>query len=148
LQDETAATFAGLDDVIKTELTGKGVDSASYATLHTTFLSEINPFFNSLFEARLKEAFLNIPVVLPPSPAIAGVYAAVDRNRGVWKAPANVSLNAVKKPELQLSDLDQQDFNVDAENGKSITASGSSPDAVILFGEPVRWQVITTNGNT
>ena len=120
LQDETAATFAGLDDAIKTELTGKGVDSSSYATLHTTFLSEINPFFNSLFEARLKEAFLNIPVVLPPSPAIAGVYAAVDRNRGVWKAPANVSLNAVKKPEVQLSDLDQQDFNVDAENGKSI----------------------------
>ena len=33
--------------------------------------------------------------VMPPSGAIAGVYAQVDRTRGVWKAPANVSLNNV-----------------------------------------------------
>ena len=34
-------------------------------------------------------------VVMPPSPAMAGIYAAVDRDRGVWKAPANVSVASV-----------------------------------------------------
>ncbi len=37
----------------------------------------------------------NTMTTLPPSGAIAGVYAQVDANRGVWKAPANVSLNSV-----------------------------------------------------
>ena len=32
---------------------------------------------------------------LPPSPAVAGIYAKVDGSRGVWKAPANVSINSV-----------------------------------------------------
>lgn len=94
--------------------------AGEFAKLNTDFLSKITPFFNSAFEAKLKEAFSNIPLLLPPSPSIAGVYASVDRNRGVWKAPANVSLNAVVKPAVLLSDLDQEDFNVDAENGKSI----------------------------
>ncbi|HUP11331.1 MAG TPA: hypothetical protein VM187_03950, partial [Niastella sp.] len=121
LQAKISASYGALDAAIKTDLeTNKGVDPANFGTLNTTFLSRINPFFNSIFEARLKEAFLSIPLILPPSPSIAGVYGSVDRNRGVWKAPANVSLNAVKKPEVQLSDLDQEDFNVDAENGKSI----------------------------
>jgi hypothetical protein len=97
-----------------------GVDNSTFVKLNTTFLTKINSFFNSAFEAKLREAFLNIPLLLPPSPAIAGVYASVDRVRGVWKAPANVSLNSVIKPEVLLSDLDQEDFNVDAENGKSI----------------------------
>ena len=114
LQDHTQALYTSFGVAVA------DVDDATFASLNSTFLSKINPFFNSVFETRLKEAFLNIPVVLPPSPSIAGVYASVDRTRGVWKAPANVSLIAVKKPELQLSDLDQEDFNVDAENGKSI----------------------------
>ena len=37
-------------------------------------------------------------VVLPPSPAVAGICARVDRDRGVWKAPANVSVAAVLGP--------------------------------------------------
>lgn len=35
------------------------------------------------------------PVVLRASVAMAGVYARVDRERGVWKAPANVGLAGV-----------------------------------------------------
>ncbi len=38
-----------------------------------------------------------LPVQLPPSTAVAGVYAKVDNTRGVWKAPANVGLNFVTK---------------------------------------------------
>lgn len=121
LQGRVTTVYGAMDVALRNDLkNNKGVDDADYTKLNTTFLSKIISFFNSVFEARLKEAFLGIPLLLPPSPAIAGVYAAVDRTRGVWKAPANVSLNAVKKPEVLLSDLDQEDFNVDAENGKSI----------------------------
>ncbi len=114
LQDKILALYTSLGVAVS------GVDKSTFAKLNTTFLSKINTFFNSIFEAKLKEAFLNIPMYLPTSPAVAGVYASVDRIRGVWKAPANVSLNSVIKPEVFLSNLDQEDFNVDAENGKSI----------------------------
>ncbi|MCA6220843.1 phage tail sheath family protein [Photorhabdus antumapuensis] len=38
-------------------------------------------------------------ITLPPSAAVAGVYAATDASRGVWKAPANVALNNAKPSE-------------------------------------------------
>ncbi len=60
-------------------------------------------------------------IVLPPSPAMAGVYAFVDRTRGVWKAPANVSLNAVQKPMVEIDNEDQKDMNV-TPSGKSVNA--------------------------
>lgn len=58
--------------------------------------------------------------LLPPSGAIAGVYAAVDRERGVWKAPANVSLNSVISPAVKISHEQQAEYNVDVNAGKSI----------------------------
>ncbi len=61
-------------------------------------------------------------LTLPPSGAIAGIYAAVDRSRGVWKAPANVSINSVVEPEVRVTDAEQGDMNVDATSGKSINA--------------------------
>ena len=58
---------------------------------------------------------------LPPSGAIAGIYATVDANRGVWKAPANVGLTAVSSV-AKLSDDQLDKLNVDATAGKSINA--------------------------
>ncbi len=58
--------------------------------------------------------------IIPPSGAIAGVYASVDRDRGVWKAPANVSLNAVVGPAVKISQEQQGEYNVDVNAGKSI----------------------------
>lgn len=58
--------------------------------------------------------------LLPPSGIIAGVYAAVDRDRGVWKAPANVSLNSVIGPAVKISHEQQEKYNVDVSVGKSI----------------------------
>ncbi len=40
-------------------------------------------------------AVLSIP--LPPSAAVAGAYARNDRERGVWKAPANIALRSVSR---------------------------------------------------
>lgn len=59
---------------------------------------------------------------VPPSGAIAGVYARVDNARGVWKAPANESLNSVSGPSVQISADEQSNLNVDAVAGKSINA--------------------------
>jgi phage tail sheath protein FI len=60
--------------------------------------------------------------LLPASGAVAGVYAATDRSRGVWKAPANVSIADVVGPAVKVNDADQSDLNVSAETGKSVNA--------------------------
>jgi phage tail sheath protein FI len=57
--------------------------------------------------------------LLPPSGAVAGVYSAVDRTRGVWVAPANVSLAEVIEPAVRVNDAGQGRFNVHT-SGKSV----------------------------
>jgi Bacteriophage tail sheath protein len=64
----------------------------------------------------------NTLTTLPPSGAIAGVYAMVDSNRGVWKAPANVSLAGVVGLTETIDSKEQEELNVDVVAGKSINA--------------------------
>ncbi|GAA3630177.1 phage tail sheath subtilisin-like domain-containing protein [Flavivirga jejuensis] len=59
---------------------------------------------------------------LPPSSTLAGVYAQVDSNRGVWKAPANVTLNSVIGVTELIDKQEQESLNVDVVAGKSINA--------------------------
>lgn len=59
--------------------------------------------------------------VLPPAAAMAGLYTMVDNTRGVWKAPANVSVNAVTGPMVSINAKEQEDLNVHT-TGKSINA--------------------------
>lgn len=61
-------------------------------------------------------------MVLPPSSAIAGIYAAVDSTRGVWKAPANVSVSSIIGPVCRITDDMQEDMNINPLTGKSINA--------------------------
>lgn len=61
-------------------------------------------------------------MTMPPSGAVAGVYAAVDGARGVWKAPANVALSGVLEPVVKIDSALQEGLNVDADTGKSINA--------------------------
>ncbi|MDI1478927.1 phage tail sheath C-terminal domain-containing protein [Polyangium sp. y55x31] len=72
----------------------------------------------NLVKAELQKHY----VVMPPSGAIAGVYAATDRARGVWKAPANVALADVIEPVVRLTNEKQDALNVDPTTGKSINA--------------------------
>ncbi|MBE9232265.1 phage tail sheath family protein [Cuspidothrix issatschenkoi LEGE 03284] len=81
-------------------------------------------------------------VVLPPSAAVAGVYARVDRDRGVWKAPANVSLASVLAPTVKISNEEQDDLNVDPNAGKSINAIRSFTGKGTLI-----WGARTLAGN-
>lgn len=71
---------------------------------------------------QIKSELAKLYVKMPPSSALAGVYARVDRDRGVWKAPANVGLNYVIKPSLKITNDMQDGLNVDTVAGKSINA--------------------------
>jgi hypothetical protein len=77
--------------------------------------------YQSSIYALIKKEIDKFRVIAPPGPAIAGVYASVDNARGVWKAPANVSLRLVKEPMVKIDDEDQRDMNV-TETGKSVNA--------------------------
>ena len=48
------------------------------------------------------------------------MYARTDETRGVWKAPANVSLIGVSDPVRLITDDEQANLNVDTTAGKSI----------------------------
>lgn len=61
-------------------------------------------------------------VTLPPSGAVAGVYARVDNARGVWKAPANVSIANVFGPAINMTNDLNDGLNIDATSGKSVNA--------------------------
>ncbi len=80
---------------------------------------------------------------LPVSPAMAGVYTAVDNSRGVWKAPANWSLNAVTSPTVSLSDRDQGRLNVDPTTGKSVNVIRAFKGMGVLV-----WGARTLDGNS
>ena len=84
-------------------------------------LTSIKQTQPTLYNA-IKQEMGKFKLVLPPAAAIAGVYALTDRTRGVWKAPANVSLNAVIGPTIKISNQAQDRLNVDATTGKSINA--------------------------
>jgi len=64
----------------------------------------------------------NSMTAMPPSGAVVGIYAMVDRTRGVWKAPANVSLNYVIEPATVFTKSELDALNVDVVAGKSINA--------------------------
>ncbi len=80
--------------------------------------------------------------LLPPAAAMAGIYTMVDNSRGVWKAPANVSLNSVESPSVNISHDDQEDLNV--------TIHGKSINAIRTFiGEgTLVWGARTLDGNS
>lgn len=84
-------------------------------------LNEYEKEDNALYN-QAKAAVNDIPLSLPPSSSVVGVYAQVDETRGVWKSPANVGINFVQKPEISISNKEQEDLNVDVNFGKSINA--------------------------
>jgi phage tail sheath protein FI len=105
-----------------------------------------NAVLFNLIRAALKDEYL----VLPPSGAVAGVYAATDTNRGVWKAPANVGLADVLAPVVKLDSEKQAELNVDT-SGKSINAirefSGGRGTKIwgarTLAGNDLEWRYIS-----
>lgn len=123
----------------------------SVASYINSFVADVNARITSL-EAQLvatnatyaaiKAAIANEGIITPPSGAIAGVYAAVDGTRGVWKAPANVPLNTVIEPVVDIDDDMQGNLNIDPNSGKSVNAIRSFTGKGIYV-----WGARTLTGN-
>lgn len=101
--------------------------NSAYQSIITAADSYESTFDKSLYNAfpvykNIIKGINDSNTTMPPSGAVAGVFAATDRDRGVWKAPANVSLASVIGPgtTFTASQLDNLNVNVDA--GKSINA--------------------------
>lgn len=81
-------------------------------------------------------AIRQIEMRLPASPAVAGVYANTDKIKGVWKAPADVNIDAAIRPEYVLTQQEQEELNGEQSKGKYInvvrTFTGRGP--AIIWG--------------
>lgn len=91
------------------------------------------------FAIKLIKDKLNL---LPPSASIAGIYTTVDKKRGVWKAPANVTISNVISPAEVINDYLQENLNMPM-NGKAVNAIRFFP------GEGIKvWGARTLDGNS
>lgn len=104
--------------------------------LHKT-LVVLSPAYNAI----LKE-IQNTLNVMPPASAMAGIYTMVDNTRGVWKAPANVSLSSSISPTVNITFEDQEDLNMPL-NGKAVNALRSFVGEGTLV-----WGARTLDGNS
>lgn len=84
-----------------------------------------------------------VPMKLPPSAAVAGIYAKTDAERGVWKAPANVGVSSVIGPNIKIDDGLQAGLNIHDSGGKSINAIRSFSGRGTLV-----WGARTLDGNS
>ncbi|THF66399.1 phage tail sheath family protein [Pseudothauera nasutitermitis] len=80
--------------------------------------------------------------LLPPSGAMAGIYAQVDCTEGVWKAPANVPVSMARIPAVMLSSQEQ--------DGMSVSLDGKSINAIRFFDGvgTLVWGARTLDGNS
>jgi phage tail sheath protein FI len=111
-------------------------DTITYTQLTQGLTANI-PAFGDLLK-RIAES----QNMLPPSGAIAGIFATNDATAGVWNAPANVGISLVERPASNISDHQQEDMNVPAE-GMSINAIRSFINRGTLV-----WGARTLDGNS
>jgi len=123
------------------DLTGKtlalAIQQAAAESITTPISNALNPV---LGEIRRRVA--DLVITLPPSSAMAGIYASVDASRGVWKAPANVSLNKVIAPTIKINDEDQEGLNVEP-TGKAVNAIRTFIGKGVMV-----WGARTLDGNS
>lgn len=131
------------------ELIGAANDLVE-SVVSTALGSSTNPFVTlasikgskTALYGQIVNALAKQKITLSPSAGVAGVYCKTDRERGVWKAPANVSLNAVIAPTRKITSADQENLNMDVNAGKSVNAIRS------FFGKgTLVWGARTLAGN-
>lgn len=118
------------------KLAEAGLPQVEKDLLHTVLFQN-----SQVYRSVMKEVGLKVNL-LPPGAAMAGLYTMVDNTRGVWKAPANVSVSNVIAPTVNISHDDQEDLNV--------PLSGKAVNAIRTFtGEGVKvWGARTLDGNS
>lgn len=118
-------------DAINT-IFGNGVLSAAATTEKEADkgLAQLFPVYKNIIEG-----IQNTATIVPPSGAVAGIYALTDRTRGVWKAPANVSVLSIIGPDRTFKASELDALNVDTTAGKSINAIRSfTGKGTLVFG--------------
>lgn len=98
--------------------------------------------------AQALAALGDLHLILPPSPAIAGVCARVDADRGVWAAPANVPLVDVLGPTVEITGAEAGSLTV-SPTGTSLNAIRRFPGrgtvvwgARTLDGSSTEWRYV------
>jgi hypothetical protein len=117
VDDNVSAGFVKEEkgDLIKEEVAKITDDSADVSSV-SNLLKAVSPLYGEILgEMRV---VLN---VLPPSAAMAGIYALVDNSVGVYKAPANVSVSAITGPTVNITAAEQEDLNLPL-SGKAVNA--------------------------
>ncbi len=123
---------------LDTYLTGLGtVKTDVERDLYHKVWTQLSPLYSTVI--KMMAEYLNI---MPVSAAMAGVFTLVDSTRGVWKAPANVSLSSVVNPVINITRDEQEDLNAPM-NGKSVNAIRIFPGE----GNKV-WGARTLDGNS
>ena len=133
----TTLNHKTIEDKIPVEIKTNGQDISE-----PKLLSSLRSNENDIHYHKIIKLLADQRVILPPSAAIAGVYASVDRDRGIWKAPANISLQAVVGPVIHVTATDQAELNIH-DTGKSINAIRSFSGAGTLV-----WGARTLDGNS
>ncbi|WP_462224980.1 phage tail sheath family protein [Flavobacterium sp.] len=103
-----ASIINSMDNVVKS--------LSDFMLFEENNLTSSIPIYSAIID-KLSE-YMN---TVPPSGAIAGIYAQTDKTRGVWKSPANVSINGIVGLTDDINDADQENMNIH-ETGKSINA--------------------------
>jgi len=80
--------------------------------------------------------------ILPPSGAMAGVFASVDALRGVWNAPANVGIADLIAPTYEVNSHQQEVLNVPTD-GMAVNAIRTFPSR-----GPLVWGARTLDSNS
>ncbi|MCB1909159.1 MAG: phage tail sheath family protein [Rhodocyclaceae bacterium] len=149
-EDTSPALLAEVDK-IKTLEVAPGMDAQAAAAMRQAIdglarsLRTASPCYGQLIAELRRRVNL-----LPPAAALAGIYARVDADLGVWQAPANVAVAGTVAPAVKLTDAQQEDLNF-AVTGKSINAirafQGSGTlvwGARTLDGINLDWRYINT----
>lgn len=138
------ATFDAAIAAAKAGLPKGGKIIYSLSGLGMDLLEDVN----NLIYGKIKDAISNFPVTLPPCGAIAGIYVRTDATQGVWKAPANVSVFAGIKPELDIDDDLHANLNAPP-SGKAINVIRTYPGrgllvygARTLAGNDLEWRYV------
>ncbi|CAM1368142.1 conserved hypothetical protein [Tenacibaculum sediminilitoris] len=127
ITDEVDMTNNGIYTSLEDQTTAgglfvlKGVIDGLGGVTTVPSLADLKVDNNALYN-KIKSEIGLLPVKVAPSATMAGIYAKVDSDRGVWKAPANVGLNYVYAPSVNISHDAQKDLNVDTKAGKSVNA--------------------------
>jgi uncharacterized protein len=140
----TSDSVAVLRQALKDELGAQAGDQLSNSIdtitdvtgIHNQ-LSSVSPLYRRMCADMLERVNL-----LPPCGAIAGVYARVDGNQGVFTAPANTTVDLAVTPAVDISTEEQSDLNTPLD-GRAVNAIRTFAGRGLVI-----WGARTLDGNS